>query len=69
IRTIVSSPAGCSIGVGGAIVIDSDPDAEFSEMMLKGQALVRAVLRARCEEPALSRYGVSGDRRLESRVI
>ncbi|KNB53239.1 aminodeoxychorismate synthase component I [Streptomyces caatingaensis] len=42
IRTAVSSGAGTVIGTGGAIVLDSDPDEEFDEVLLKGHALVRA---------------------------
>ena len=40
IRTIVSTPAGVSIGSGGAIVSMSDPDAEVMEIVLKTRALV-----------------------------
>ncbi|MEV5506686.1 aminodeoxychorismate synthase component I [Streptomyces orinoci] len=42
IRTAVTTPAGTVIGTGGAIVLDSDPDDEFDEVVLKGRALVRA---------------------------
>ncbi|MBH1938887.1 aminodeoxychorismate synthase component I [Streptomyces sp. AV19] len=42
IRTAVTSGSGTVIGTGGAIVLDSDPDEEFDEVLLKGHALVRA---------------------------
>ncbi len=43
IRTLVASPAGLSIGAGGAIVAASDPQAEFAEMLLKAAPLLDAV--------------------------
>ena len=45
IRTAVMSPSEMTIGVGGAIVALSDPEAEFEETMLKAQALVETVGR------------------------
>ena len=42
IRTLVITPAGASIGAGGAIVAASDPDAEYEEMLLKAAPLVEA---------------------------
>ncbi|TWD79194.1 aminodeoxychorismate synthase component I [Kribbella amoyensis] len=38
IRTAVLTPAGTVIGAGGAIVLDSDPVAEYDEMVLKATA-------------------------------
>jgi para-aminobenzoate synthetase len=46
IRTIVETPRSTTIGVGGAIVILSDAEAEFEEMILKAKALVHAVVHA-----------------------
>ena len=42
IRTIVLDGESASIGAGGAIVVDSDPEAEFEEMMLKARAPISA---------------------------
>jgi para-aminobenzoate synthetase len=43
IRTIVIDGDTASIGAGGAIVMQSDPDDEFQEMLLKAAALVKAI--------------------------
>jgi para-aminobenzoate synthetase len=42
IRTIVIEGERASIGAGGAIVVDSDPAAEFEEMLLKVRAPIAA---------------------------
>ena len=44
IRTIVIEAQSASIGVGGAIVVDSDPQAEYEETQLKGRAAMQAIL-------------------------
>lgn len=49
IRTIVMSPEEATIGTGGAITILSNPNEEFEEIVLKGKALIKALI--------LSRYG------------
>jgi aminodeoxychorismate synthase component I len=41
IRTAVMTPDGTAVGAGGAIVLDSDPIAEYDEMMLKATATLR----------------------------
>ena len=46
IRTILLDGRSVSIGAGGAIVMQSDPDDEFDEMLLKAEALVEAVALA-----------------------
>ncbi len=43
IRTLVVTPAGMSVGAGGAIVAASDPDGEYEEMLLKARPLIEAV--------------------------
>jgi para-aminobenzoate synthetase len=43
IRTIVLEGERASIGAGGAIVIESDPELEYEEMLLKAQAPLRAL--------------------------
>jgi anthranilate/para-aminobenzoate synthase component I len=40
IRTAVLTPDGTVVGAGGAIVLDSDPVAEYDEMVLKATAAV-----------------------------
>jgi para-aminobenzoate synthetase len=43
IRTLVAEPRRLTIGIGGAVVAQSDPGGEFNEAMLKGEVLLRAV--------------------------
>jgi para-aminobenzoate synthetase len=43
IRTIVIDGESTTIGVGGAIVVESDPEDEFQEALLKGRAPVQAI--------------------------
>lgn len=43
IRTIVQKGNRLTMGVGGAIVIDSDPDQEFDEILLKAKALLQSI--------------------------
>jgi para-aminobenzoate synthetase len=45
IRTIVIDGQSTSIGVGGAIVIESEPEAEYREALLKGRPAMQAILR------------------------
>ncbi len=44
IRTAVMTPEQTSIGVGGGIVALSDPQLEFQETLLKGKALINAMI-------------------------
>jgi para-aminobenzoate synthetase len=44
IRTIVAAGESATIGAGGAIVIQSDPDDEFREMLLKAAAPMAAIV-------------------------
>ncbi len=53
IRTVVQDATGLSIGVGGAIVAQSDPEAEFAETLLKGRAAMAAIAEAVTGDPTL----------------
>jgi para-aminobenzoate synthetase len=46
IRTIVMRPGATMIGAGGAIVIQSDPEEEFEEILLKARAPMAAIASA-----------------------
>jgi para-aminobenzoate synthetase len=43
IRTAVRWHDEMTVGAGGAIVLDSDPHAEYDEMLLKAEAPLRAL--------------------------
>ncbi len=43
IRTIVQDGGRATIGAGGAVVLQSDPEREYEEMLLKAAAALRAV--------------------------
>jgi para-aminobenzoate synthetase len=45
IRTIVMRPGKTTIGAGGAIVMQSDPEEEFDEILLKARAPMAAIAR------------------------
>jgi para-aminobenzoate synthetase len=44
IRTLVATPGRVSVGVGGAVVADSDPAAEYAETVVKSRAMATALL-------------------------
>ncbi len=46
IRTIVMRPGATTIGAGGAIVMQSDPEEEFDELLLKARAPMSAIAAA-----------------------
>jgi para-aminobenzoate synthetase len=46
IRTIVMRPGRTTIGAGGAIVMQSDPEDEFDEILLKGRAPMATIAEA-----------------------
>lgn len=48
IRSLWASDKQVRFGVGGAIIADSDPEAEFFESLYKGYALLRAISLANC---------------------
>lgn len=45
IRTITKKGKVLSIGAGGAILIQSDPEKEYQEMMLKAEPLLNAIIK------------------------
>jgi para-aminobenzoate synthetase component 1 len=49
IRTLVLSQGICHLGVGGGIVADSDPEAEYAECMAKAQGMLTALRRSMTE--------------------
>ena len=49
IRTIVKTDKDVTVGVGGAIIDLSDPQDELEEMILKSQALVKALSETNLE--------------------
>lgn len=46
IRTVVLRPGRTTIGAGGAIVMQSDPEDEFDELLLKARAPMAAIAEA-----------------------
>jgi para-aminobenzoate synthetase len=46
IRTLVATPDRVTFGVGGAVVADSDPAAEYAETVVKSRAMTTALLRS-----------------------
>ncbi|WP_237304997.1 aminodeoxychorismate synthase component I [Streptomyces qaidamensis] len=66
IRTAVFADGVTHLGAGGAIVLGSDPDAEYEEMLLKTAAPMRALQqhragRSRQEGPPGQRAGAAGE--------
>jgi para-aminobenzoate synthetase len=58
IRTIVLRPGATTIGAGGAIVMQSDPEEEFDEILLKARAPMAAIARAVTGSDAPSAFTV-----------
>ncbi|GAA2763462.1 hypothetical protein GCM10010103_25030 [Streptomyces paradoxus] len=68
IRTAVFADGLTHLGAGGAIVLGSDPDAEYEEMLLKTAAPMRALQqhtagRSRRQSPPGQRAGAAGEAR------
>ncbi|GAA2948648.1 MULTISPECIES: aminodeoxychorismate synthase component I [Streptomyces] len=68
IRTAVIADGQMQLGAGGAIVLDSDPEAEYEEMLLKTAAPMRALHqhtadRIRRQAPPGDRAGAAGEAR------
>ncbi|MFF8935143.1 aminodeoxychorismate synthase component I [Streptomyces paradoxus] len=68
IRTAVFADGLTHLGAGGAIVLGSDPDAEYEEMLLKTAAPMRALKqhtagRSRQQNPPGQRAGAAGEAR------
>ncbi|GAA4300122.1 hypothetical protein GCM10023086_15460 [Streptomyces venetus] len=60
IRTAVFTGGEMHLGAGGAIVLDSDPDAEYEEMLLKTAAPMRALHQHTADR--IRQQGPPGDR-------
>jgi para-aminobenzoate synthetase len=58
IRTIVLRPGATTIGAGGAIVMQSDPEEEFDEILLKARAPMAAIAQAVTGSDAPEAYTV-----------
>ena len=58
IRTIVMRPGKTTIGAGGAIVMQSDPEEEFDEILLKARAPMAAIARTMTGSGAADRWDV-----------
>jgi para-aminobenzoate synthetase len=58
IRTIVLRPGATTIGAGGAIVMQSDPEEEFDEILLKARAPMSAIAQAISGSDAPSAFTV-----------
>jgi para-aminobenzoate synthetase len=58
IRTIVMRPGATTIGAGGAIVMQSDPEEEFDELLLKARAPMSAIAQAVTGDGAADRWTI-----------
>ena len=63
IRTIVMVGESISIGVGGAIVAQSNPENEFDEIVLKARAPLRALALTATGSGDESQWRISNGRR------
>jgi para-aminobenzoate synthetase len=53
IRTILVEPGRVSLGAGGAIVADSDPEIEWEEIIIKAEAVFGKLARRRDAKASL----------------
>ena len=60
IRTLVCDGERMSVGTGGAITVQSDPDEEFRETVLKALPLMRAVAAASSPDADPGRFTLEG---------
>ena len=65
IRTIVMRPGATTIGAGGAIVMQSDPEEEFEEILLKARAPMSTIAEAVTGRASPDAWSVE----LEPRVV
>ena len=66
IRTIVMRPGRTTIGAGGAIVMQSDPEDEFDEILLKARAPMATIAEAVTGSRAAERWSVELEPRTEA---
>lgn len=69
IRTIVMRPGATTIGAGGAIVIQSDPEEEFAELLLKARAPMSAIAHAMTGSDAPEAWTVELDPSREAAAV
>ncbi len=66
IRTIVMRPGRTTIGAGGAIVMQSDPEEEFDEILLKARAPMAAIAKATTGSDSPAAWSVELEPRAEA---
>jgi para-aminobenzoate synthetase len=66
IRTIVMRPGRTTIGAGGAIVMQSDPEDEFDEILLKARAPMAAIAKAATGREGPEAFSVELEPRAEA---
>jgi para-aminobenzoate synthetase len=66
IRTIVMRPGRTTIGAGGAIVMQSDPEDEFDEILLKARAPMATIAEAVTGSAAADAWSVELEPRVEA---